>query len=147
MTDVFAQCANAKKDERAQVHALGQGIKIQLPGQPRKLGEVSSNFTQNTLKLQNLFKDENTPQFSLINSLFVVQDVMSDNVFTFDIMRSLCQLPQEAVVEFTFTDYLSHETKTIQSKPIHFAGDECKVYFPLKIVHIHAQGNFLGSFL
>jgi len=144
--EFIQQCNNVKKSSRT-AHAGHLGIPsltIQLPGHAghkhRVLSEAG-NFTQNPMNLQDLFREENTSQFSLINSLFVVQDVVRDSVFSFDIMRNLCQMPQEAVIEFTYTHYLTNKTKTVQTQPIHFVGGECQTYFPLKIVHAHGQGT------
>ncbi len=145
--EIFQQCRNVKKSVgTANAGHLGlPSLTIQLPagahaGHNHRLLSEGGNFTENTMNLQDLFREESVSQFSLLNSLFVVQDVVKESVFSFDIMRNLCQMPQEAVIEFTYTHFLTNQTKTIQTKPIHFAGGECKTYFPLKIVHAEGEG-------
>ena len=91
--------------------------------------------------LESLLKNEHIPSFFFKNSLFVVNDLKKDYVFSLDTMRSQCQHTQEAVLEFSYIDFSTGTTKEVKTKPLFFKGTQCSSFFPFKIDHVSNEGK------
>jgi len=127
------QCNGGKRVQQRQ--AIGN--------KPRLLTEENpiSNMTERSSILESLLKNEHIPTFFLKNSLFVVNDLEANYVFSLDILRSQCVNPQEAILEFSYIDFKTGETKVLKTKPLFFKGTQCKAFFPFKIDHVNDNGK------